>query len=141
MYMNGMGGHRGPMGGPRTRMGYVPHMGFRPMRVHRRPTGFFPLGAIFLLPALMFGGWIAMAVLAGILSVAGCVIGGIFEGLSSIAEGAFSGEGLVIGIVIGLIAFYAFRNRKARNEASGQIDGETTDTEIIEPTHYSRMGE
>ena len=70
--MNGrgpmMGGHRGPMGGPgmgpRVRMGYAPGMGFRPMRVYHRPIGFFPLGGLFILPALMFGGWIAVAVLA-----------------------------------------------------------------------------
>lgn len=139
MYMNGrgpmMGGHRGPMGGPgmgpRPRMGYGPGMGFRPMRVHRRPMGFFPMGGFFLLPALMFGGWIAVAVLGGILSLAGAVIGGVFEGLSALTEGAFSGGGLVIGIIIGLVAFYAFRNRK-KEEPSCTVDGEEVETEIEE---------
>ena len=68
MYMNGrgpmMGGHRGPMmGAPmhhHRRMG-GPGMGFgpgfrpmyRPMRMyHHRPMGFFPLGGLFILPAL-----------------------------------------------------------------------------------------
>ena len=113
MYMNGRGpmtgGHRGPMGGPgmgpRVRMGYAPGLGFRPMRVYHRPMGFFPLGGLFILPALMFGGWIAVAVLAGVLSLVGSIIGGVFTGLDALAESAFSGNGLVIGIVIGLVAW------------------------------------
>ena len=142
MYMNGRGsmtgGHRGPMGGPgmgpRVRMGYAPGMGFRPMRVYHRPMGFFPLGGLFILPALMFGGWIAVAVLAGVLSLAGSIIGGVFTGLGALAENAFSGNGLVTGIVIGLAAFYFFRNRNAKKEEStGTVDGEEVDTEIIEP--------
>ena len=140
MYMNGrgpmMGGHRGPMGGhgmgSRHRMNFVPGMGFRPMRVHRRPMGLFPMGGLFILPALMFGGWIAVAVIAGVLSLAGTVIGGIFSGLSSLTSGAFSGSGLVIGIVLGLLAFRAFRNRK-RNEPASTIDGEEVEKEIGEP--------
>ena len=142
MYMNGrgpmMGGHRGPMGGPgtgpRVRMGYAPGMGFRPMRVYHRPIGFFPLGGLFILPALMFGGWIAVAVLASVLSLAGSIIGGVFTGLGALAESAFSGNGIVIGIVIGLAAFYWFRNRNVRKEeGTGTVDGEEVDTEIAEP--------
>ena len=106
MYGRGpmMGGHRGPMGG------------------------------LFILPALMFGGWIVVAVLSSILSLVGAVIGGVFEGLGALASGAFSGSGLVIGIVIGLAAFWSFRNRNARKEEStGAVDSEEVDTEIIEP--------
>jgi len=140
MYMNGrgpmMGGHGGPGMGRRPRMGYVPGMGFRPMRVHRRPTGFFPLGGLLILPALMFGGWIAVAAIAGVLSLVGVILGGVFSGLSSLVSGAFSGSSLVIGIVIGLIAFYSFRNRKAKNEPASTIDGEEVETEIEEPAHY-----
>ena len=146
MYMNGRGpmtgGHRGPMGGPgmgpRVRMGYAPGMGFRPMRVYHRPMGFFPLGGLFILPALMFGGWIAVAVLAGVLSLAGSMIGGVFTGLEALAESAFSGNGLVIGIVIGLAAFRYFRNRNAKKEESaGTVDGEEADTGIIEPAAFT----
>ena len=79
----------------------------------RRRNGSF-LGSLFLLPALMFGGWIAIAVVGGVLSLIGSVIGGIFSGLTSLASGAFSGSGLVIGIIIGLVAFYYFRNRNTR---------------------------
>ena len=141
MYTNGRGpmtgGHRGPMGGPgmgpRPRMGYTPGMGFRPMRVYRRPMGFFPLGGLFILPALMFGGWIAVVALAGILSLAGTLIGGIFSVLSSIASEAFAGSGIVIGIVLGLILFRVFRNRKVQNEPAGTVDNEEVETQIEEP--------
>lgn len=78
---------------------------------NRRRNGSF-LGSLFLLPALMFGGWIAIAVLGGVLGLIGSIIGGIFSGLSSLTSAAFSGSGLAIGIVIGLVAFYYFRNRK-----------------------------
>jgi len=47
------------------------------------------------------------------------VIGGIFSGLASLASGVFSGSGVVIGIVIGLVAYCYFRNRNA------QTPGET----------------
>ena len=73
------------------------------------------LGGLMILPVLMFGGWIAIAVIGGILGLIGSIIGGFFSGLSSLASAAFSGSGLVIGIVIGLVAFYYFRNRNARN--------------------------
>ena len=79
------------------------------------------LGSLLLLPALMFGGWIAIAVVGGVLSLIGSVIGGIFSGLASLASGAFSGSGLVTGIVIGLAAFCYFRSRNA------QTAGETED--------------
>ena len=71
------------------------------------------LRGLLILPVLMFGGWIAIAVIGGVLGMIGSVIGGIFSGLSSLTSAAFSGSGLVIGIVIGLIAFYYFRNRKS----------------------------
>ena len=145
MYMNGcgpmMGGHKGPMGGPdmgsRPRMGYVPGMGFRPMRVHRSPMGFFPVGALFLLPALMFGGWMVLAVLGGILGLAGMVIGGVFAGLEALAEGVFSGGGLAAGVVLGLALFFILkrRNEARKGEPAGTVDGEEVETGMEEPVH------
>ena len=76
------------------------------------------LSSLFLLPVLMFGGWIAIAVVGGVLSLIGAVIGGVYSGLVSVASGAFSGSGMVLGIVIGLVAFYCFRNRNAQNAAN-----------------------
>ena len=70
------------------------------------------LGGLLLLPALMFGGWIAIAVVGGVLSLVGSVIGGIFSGLTSLAAGAFSGKGIVIGIVIGVVLYYCLRRQK-----------------------------
>ena len=116
MYMNGRGPMNrgfGPMGGP---MHHRP-VGFRPMGMWHRPMGFFPLGGLFILPALMFGGWIAIAVVGGILSLIGTVIGGVFSGLFYLVSEVFSGSGLVIGIVIGLVAFYGFRSRKGAGNA------------------------
>ncbi len=84
----------------------------------RRRHDSFP-GGLLILPVLMFGGWIAIAVVGGALGLIGAVIGGIFSGLSSLASVAFSGSGLVIGIVIGLVAFYYFRNRK-NTESDGE---------------------
>ena len=80
------------------------------------------LGGLLILPMLMFGGWIAIAVIGGVLGLIGSIIGGIFSGLSSLASAAFSGSGLVIGIVIGLVAFYYFRNRNVRNDAEAEAE-------------------
>ena len=136
-----MGGHRGPMGGhgmgPRYRTGFGPGMGFRPMRMHRRSMGFFPMGGLFILPALMFGGWITVAVVGSVLALVGTIIGGVFSGLSALASGVFSGSGLVLGIVIGLVLFHAFRNKK-RNEPASTVDGEEVETTIEEPMHYEQ---
>ena len=74
------------------------------------------LGSLFLLPALMFGGWIALAVVGGVLGLVGTIIGGVFSGLASVASGVFSGSGIVLGIVIGLAAYYYFRNRNTAQD-------------------------
>ena len=149
MYGRGpmMGGHRGPMGGPMHHrpMGFGPGMGYRPMgmwrRPYHRPLGFFPLGGLFILPALMFGGWIVVAVLGGLLSLAGAVIGGVFEGLGALTEGTFSIGGVAIGMVIGMAAFRYFRNKKreeaARRENTGTVDGVEVE-QTIEPEKVYR---
>ena len=80
------------------------------------------LGGLLILPALMFGGWIAIAAIGGVLGLIGSVIGGIFSGLSSLASAAFSGGGLAVGIVIGLAAFYYFRNRNAQDAAGAEAE-------------------
>ena len=99
------------------------------------------LGGLLILPMLMFGGWIAIAVIGGVLGLIGSVIGGIFSGLSSLTSAAFSGSGLVIGIVLGLAAFFCFRNQKkkeaARQENIGTVDGVEVE-QIIEPEKVYR---
>ncbi len=112
MYVNGRGPMNrgfGPMGGP---MHHRP-MGFRPMGMRHRPMGFFPMGGLFLMPALLFGGWMAIAVAGGVLSLMGAVIGGLFSGLEALVSGVFSGSGLVVGIVIGLAVYCYLHSRKA----------------------------
>ena len=81
---------------------------------HRR-NGSFP-GGLLILPALMFGGWFAIAVIGGLLGLAGSIIGGIFSGLTSLASGAFSGTGVVIGIVIGLALYFRLKKRDETTE-------------------------
>ena len=81
---------------------------------NRRHHDSFP-GGLLLLPALMFGGWIAIAVVGGVLSLVGSVIGGIFSGLTSLAAGVFSGKGIVIGIVVGVVLYYYLRRQKSES--------------------------
>ena len=78
--------------------------------------------SLFLLPALMLGGWIALAVIGGILSLISAIIGGVFSGLAFIASDVFSGSGIVLGIVLGLAAFWVLRNRNARKTAGTEED-------------------
>lgn len=79
-----------------------------------RRNGSFP-GGLLLMSALMFGGWIAIAVVGGVLSLVGSVIGGVFSGLTSLAAGVFSGKGIVIGIVIGVVLYYYLRRQKSES--------------------------
>ena len=103
---------------------------------HRRNGG-FP-GALFFLPALMFGSWIAIAVIGGVLGLVGSIIGGIFSGLTSLVSGAFSGEGVAIGIVMGLALYFWLKKRNAakEEESAGTVDGEAVETEIAEPRYH-----
>ena len=98
------------------------------------------LGGLLALPMLMFGGWIALAVVGGVLGLVGSVIGGIFSGLGALASGVFSGGGVVIGILIGLVLYFRMRKNSGEQEAEscGTVDGEEAETEIAEP-RYERM--
>ena len=105
---------------------------------HRRSGSF--LGSLFILPALMFGGWIAIAVIGGVLGLIGSIIGGVFSGLASLASGAFSGGSVAAGVVIGLALYFWLkkRNTESQDETGGTVDGETVETEIVEP-RYRQM--
>lgn len=107
---------------------------------HRRSGSF--LGSLFILPALMFGGWIAIAVIGGVLGLIGSIIGGVFSGLASLASGAFSGGSVAAGIVIGLALYFWLkkRNAESQDETGGTVDGETVETEIAEP-RYRQMND
>ena len=61
----------------------------------RGRMGFFPLGALLALPALMFGGWIAMVVACGVLGLAGSILGGVIGLAGSILGSAFAGLGML----------------------------------------------
>ena len=107
---------------------------------HRRSGSF--LGSLFILPALMFGGWIAIAVIGGVLGLIGSIIGGVFSGLASLASGAFSGGSVAAGVVIGLALYFWLkkRNAESQDETGGTVDGETVETEIAEP-RYRQMND
>ncbi len=107
---------------------------------HRR-GGSFP-GGLFILPALMFGGWIAISVIEGVLGLVGSIIGGIFSGLSSLASGAFSGSSVVLGVAIGLALYFWLkkRNTAAEEESGSTVDGEAVETEIVEPRYHQMNG-
>ncbi len=83
---------------------------------NRRRNGSF-IGSLFLLPALMFGGWIAVISLAGVFALFGTMIGGVFGGLDALAEGAFSVSGLVPGIILGLLLYFWLKKRNAAQQA------------------------
>lgn len=106
---------------------------------NRRRNNSF-LGGLFILPALMFGGWIAIAVIGGVLGLIGSIIGGIFSGLASLASSAFSGSGVVIGILIGLALYFGLKKKNAEpeEENSSTVDGEAVETEVVEP-QYRQM--
>ncbi len=105
---------------------------------HRRNGSF--LGSLFILPALMFGGWIAIAVIGGVLGLIGSIIGGIFSGLTSLASSAFSGSGIVLGIGRGFALYFWLktRNEAKEEETTSTVDGEAVETEIVEP-QYRQM--
>ena len=107
---------------------------------HRRSGSF--LGSLFILPALMFGGWIAIAVIGGVLGLIGSIIGGVFSGLASLTSGAFSGGSVAAGVVIGLALYFWLkkRNAESQDETGGTVDGETVETEIAEP-RYRQMND
>ena len=100
---------------------------------------------LFILPALMFGGWIAVAVLGSILGLAGALIGGLFRGLAALASGIFSGSGIAGGILIGLLVFLGLKKKSGKKRAEEEnactVDGETVETEIVEPVRYYHMSE
>ena len=127
--MNGMG-PRGPMHGHRGFNG-----GFGP-RVRRPVTG-FGLGGLFLLPALLFGGWVIIAVLGAIIGTIVMVFGEVFGGLASAAESVFSGVSspgaIAVGAVIGYLLYRRFRAGK-----TDRVSAETEDAqEESAPDYYA----
>ena len=64
-------------------------------------------------------------VIAAVINVVGVIIGAVFSGIGSLiggifslTEAAFTSEGLVVGIVLGILLFYWLKKRNAaRSEA------------------------
>ena len=75
-----------------------------------------------MIVGILFG----LYMIAAVINVVGVIIGAVFSGIGSLiggifflTEAAFTGEGLVVGIVLGILLFYWLkrRNAAARNEA------------------------
>ena len=88
---------------------------------------------------LMFGGWILIAVLGGLLGAGIMVLGSVFTVMarivSRILPALLSSKGFAAGIVIGLI--WALRNRR-RNDTPVH-EAETAETESRENTEEAMI--
>ena len=69
-----------------------------------------------MIVGILFG----LYVIAAVINVIGVIIGAVFFGAGSLLSGifslAFSGEGLVAGIVLGVLAYNLFRKRNTAGE-------------------------
>ena len=108
-------------------------MGPHGRSMHHR--GFFPMGGLFLVPGILFGGLIGLYAILAVLNVAGVVISAVLSGLAyvftglieafgSVFSGVFSGTAaigsVIIGVVLGLIGYRMLRDRKARKAAEAE---------------------
>jgi len=68
----------------------------------------------------MFGAIIGILfglyVIAAVINVIGVVIGAVFSGMSFALAEVFSGEGIAIGIAIGLVLYFWLKGRNAADE-------------------------
>ena len=69
-----------------------------------------------MIAGILFGLYVIVAV----INIAGLILGAVFSGIVSvisgifsITEAAFTGEGLIVGIVLGIILFYRLKKRNA----------------------------
>ena len=122
-------------------MFYGFNMGPRGRRFGHR--GFGP-GIFAGIMALMFFGWIILAVIGAVLGAGAMVLGSVFTGLVRIVPrllaGIFSSRGFAVGIVIGLLLY--FRDHRKNTAKGAEATRETADTgnaaaeEIIEAPRY-----
>ena len=64
---------------------------------------------------VIIGVLFVLYVMAAMLNVIGMVIGAVFSGATFILADIFSGEGIVLGIVIGLALYFWLKRRNAAN--------------------------
>lgn len=120
-----------------------------PMRGYRRMRRGLGLGWLFALPALLFGGWMIVAVVGALFGAAIMILGGIFSGIGYLAEGIFSGIGtagsIAIGIIIGLALFSRMKKRNShaasQEEEKSTVDNIEVETQVVEPeqVQYHQM--
>ena len=122
---------------------YRSYMGPRGRRIGHGGSVFGILAGVF---GLMFGGWIILAVLGGLLGAGVMVLGSVFallgKILSWIVAPLFTTESFAVGVAIGLIWTAVRRMNEARpaedrETAAAPETAESTEPEIIETRHYS----
>ena len=84
-----------------------------------------------MIVGILFG----VYVIAAVINVAGVIIGAVFSGIGSVigglfslTESAFTGEGLVAGIVLGILIFCRLKKRNAgvQSEAEKSVKKSVT---------------
>ncbi len=68
----------------------------------------------------MFGAIIGILfglyVIAAVINVIGVIIGAVFSGMSFMLAEVFSGEGIAVGIAIGLVLYFWLKRKNTANE-------------------------
>ena len=86
------------------------------------------LGVLFLLPALLFGGWVILAVIGGLIGAVFMILGSVFGGLATVAEAVFSSLSSTGGIALGaVIGFMLYRLLKRKNAEKASAAEEAAD--------------
>ena len=86
-------------------------------------------GILLGLLGLIFGGWILLAMLGTLIGAGDMIFGSVFAALSNIIapvlSAVFSMDGLIIGVIIGLIWYYSRRKNRdytSRDEEEDKDD-------------------
>ena len=66
---------------------------------------------------ILIGALVLVYSTATLVGVMGVIISAVFSGVTSLFNGVSSGEGLAIGILIGLVLFFCIRRRRESKAA------------------------
>ena len=98
------------------------------------------IGAVFLAPVLLAGGWIFLTVIGWLLGMAGWVLDSAFEGVGFAVDMILSGlsryGGLALAIAAGYLLVRWLRNRKAEKretETAAAAGAENAEMQAEEP--------
>ena len=91
---------------------------------------------LFLLPALLFGGWVILAVIGGLIGAVFMILGSVFGGLATAAEAVFSGLSSTGGIALGAVIGFLLYRRLKRKNAEKASEAEEAADETNESDSY-----